>query len=181
MVVALKATRCLVLIALAAPGVLQAHRLDECLQATMAVIEPGKVHLQLTLQPGVEVAGQLIARLDGNRNGSISRAEGNAYVSALQGELSLRLDGKPLTLKLETSRFDTPAQLREGDGLIQLTFSAAFAGAGMHRLSYDNRHLPAISVYLFNALQPELPRVRIDGQQRNEAQSSASVDFLVKP
>jgi polyphosphate kinase len=164
-----------------APCVLQAHRLDECLQAAMVIIEPQRVHVQLVLEPGVEVASQVLKRIDRDNNQTISRAESVAYSSALQRELTLRLDGQLLQLRLEVSEFDTPAELRSGSGIIRLTFSAAvkISQPGPHQLVFENRHLSAISVYLFNATQPELPAIRITRQQRNYTQSVGTIDFIL--
>ncbi len=166
---------------LLAPCVLQAHRLDECLQAAMVVVEPERVSLQLVLEPGVEVAAQVLKDIDRNNDQTISRTEAAAYSSALQRELTLRLDGQFLQLRLESSEFDTPAELRSGSGIIKLAFSAAIKNAqpGTHQLVYENRHLSAISVYLFNATQPELPAVRITRQQRNDMQSMGEIDFVL--
>ncbi len=159
----------------------QAHRLDEYLQAAQVVIEPAHVRLQLVLEPGVEVAAQVLKHIDRDSNQTISRTEAAAYGGAVQRDLALRLDGQPLQLKLEIFEFDTPAELRNGSGIIRLVFSAAFTASqsGAHQLVLENRHLNAISVYLFNAMQPDLPAVRIARQQRNETQSVGTIDFVL--
>ena len=50
---------------------------------------------------------------------------------------------------------------------------------GSHRLTLDNRHLGAISVYLINAAIPKSAGVKIRRQIRNENQSTAEIEFTV--
>jgi hypothetical protein len=56
-------------------GPLSAHRLDEYLQSTLVAIEAGDVRLQINLTPGVAVAAQVLALIDRDRDGAISRKE----------------------------------------------------------------------------------------------------------
>ena len=49
--------------------------------------------------------------------------------------------------------------------------------AGAHRLTLENRHLPALSVYLFNAAQPQSSSIQITRQKRNEIQSAGEIEF----
>lgn len=180
MVVALRVL-CPLLFLLLVPCALQAHRLDEYLQAAQVVIEPAQVRLQLVLEPGVEVAAQVLQHIDRNHDQAISRAEVTAYIRSVQRDLELHLDGQALQLKLDESEFDTPTELRSGSGVIRLVFSAAAPNMqpGAHRLVFENRHLGAISVYLFNAMQPDLPTIRVDRQQRNDTQSVGKIDYVV--
>ena len=79
-----------------------------------------------------------------------------------------------LELKLTASEFVPPAELRTGSGTIQMEFSAIFGSlaAGPHRLTLENRHLTAMSVYLINAAQPRFATVQITRQKRNQNQSA---------
>ena len=52
-----------------------AHRLDEYLQATILSIEPGSVQATVRLVPGVAVASPVIASIDRDHNGVLSREE----------------------------------------------------------------------------------------------------------
>ncbi len=166
---------------LVVPCVLQAHRLDEYLQAAQVVIEPAQVRLLLVLEPGVEVAAQVLQHIDRDRDHTISRTEAEAYINTVQSNLTLHLDSQPLQLKLDDSEFDTPAQLRSGSGIIRLVFSAAIKNTqpGAHQLVFENRHLGAISVYLFNAMQPDLPAIQISRQRRNDTQSMGEIDYIL--
>ena len=61
---------------------------------------------------------------------------------------------------------------------------SAIAGTlatGAHRLTLENRHLTAISVYLINAAQPRFATVQITKQKRNENQSAGEIEFTFHP
>jgi hypothetical protein len=48
---------------------------------------------------------------------------------------------------------------------------------GGHRLTFENRHLPKLSVYLFNAAKPADHDVQIARQTRNPDQSLGGIEF----
>jgi hypothetical protein len=173
----------LLLLFLAFPSTIVAHRLDEYLQATIVVIEPKLVRLQINLTPGVAVAGQVLALIDRDRDGVISTIEAAAYSESLKRDFIIRLDQRALKLKSTSSCFPGPAELRTGWGFIQMEFSATPGrlAAGAHRLTVENRHLPAISVYLVNAAQPRAGSVQITKQVRNEHQSVGEIEFTFQP
>jgi hypothetical protein len=163
------------------PSPALAHRLDEYLQATLVHIEPGEIRLQINLTPGVAVAEQVLALIDRDRDGKISTNEAAAYCELLKRDLRVRLDQNKVALKLTASSFSAPADLRTGWGIIQLEFSCSVGllATGPHKLSLKNRHLPASSVYLFNAAQPASDSVRITSQKRNESQSTGEIEFTI--
>ena len=169
----------LLLVLLAFPSAVFAHRDDQYLQATLVAIEPSGVRLQINLTPGVAVAEQVLAQIDRDRDGAISKKEASAYAKVLKGDLTLRIDGRDLELKLTASEFVPPEELRTGSGIIQMEFSAVSGplATGPHKLTLENRHLPTISVYLINAAQPRLATVRITRQKRNENQSAGEIEF----
>ena len=186
MVEALTRTICrlpLLVVLLAFPSGLFAHRDDQYLQATLVAIEPNGVRLRINLTPGVAVAEQVIAEIDRDRDGAISKNEAAAYAKSLRRDLTLRMDGRKLELKLTASEFVPPEELRTGSGIIQMEFSAIFGrlAAGSHRLTLENRHLTAISVYLINAAQPRFATVQIIRQKRNENQSAGEIEFAYHP
>jgi hypothetical protein len=163
------------------PSTSLAHRLDEYLQATLVSVEPGEVRLQINLTPGVAVADQVLARIDRDHDGVISTNEAVAYSELLRRDLLLRLDQRKVELKLTSSKFPAPSELRTGWGIIQIEFSATFSspGAGRHRLTLKNRHLPGLSVYLLNAAQPRSDSVQITSQKRNKDQSTGEIEFTI--
>lgn len=167
------------LLALAASAsAVSAHRLDEYLQATLVAIEPGGIRLLINLTPGVAVADPVLARLDRNHDGAISSKEAAAYSRLLERDLTVRLDGRVIRLRLARSDFPSPRELRTGLGIIRLEFSTAGPlTAGAHRFTLENRHLPDLGVYLFNATRPESGSVRIINQKRNDNQSVGEIEF----
>ena len=164
------------------PSPALAHRLDEYLQATLVAIEPSQVRLQINLTPGVEVADKVLMHIDRDGDGTISPLEAWDYCELLKCDLILRLDGSKVPLKLSASNFPAPSELRTGWGIVQLEFSAPIGplAAGAHKLTLKNRHLPRISVYLFNAAPPASPLIQISAQKRNRNQSSGEIRFGVE-
>lgn len=184
MVEAVTRTLCrlpLLLALLALPSNVFAHRDDQYLQATIVAIEPDGVRLQINMTPGIAVAEQVIALIDSD--GAISRNEAPAYAELLKRDLTLRIDGRNLESKLTASEFVPPAELRTGSGIIQVEFAAIFGplAAGPHRLTFENRHLTKMSVYLINAAKPKFTAVRITSQKRNQNQSAGEIEFTLHP
>ena len=174
-------TSLLLFVLIASQSVGLAHRLDEYLQATLVVIEPKMVRLQINLTPGVEVAEQVLALIDRNHDGVISTNEAAAYSQILKRDLTVRLDGRKLPLQLTASSFPAPSEMRTGWGIMQLEFTGNFSllAPGAHKLSIDNRHLPDLSVYLINAAQPKSSSVQIVKQRRKESQSAGEIEFSI--
>jgi len=168
---------------LAVPSAVFAHRDDQYLQATLVAIERSGVRLQINLTPGIAVAEQVIAEIDRDRNGEISKKEAAVYAESLRRDLTLRIDGRKLELKLTGSEFVPLEELRTGSGIIQIEFSSTFGTlvAGSHTLTLENRHLTAISVYLINAVQPRIATVQITRQKRNDNQSVGEIEFAFHP
>src|SRR5262245_37322723 len=173
----------LLLASLAVPSAVFAHRDDQYLQATLVTIEPSGIRLQINLTPGVAIAEQVIALIDRDRDGTISKNEATAYVESLKRDLTLRVDGRKLELKLTASEFVAPEELRTGSGIIQLEFSATPGplAAGAHRLTLENRHLTTMSVYLINAARPRVGTIQIIKQKRNDNQSAGEIQFTFHP
>lgn len=173
----------LLLALLALPSLTFAHRLDEYLQATLVVIEPGGVRLKLNLTPGVAVADEVLAAIDRNHDGTISTNEAAAYGQSMTRDLVVRLDGQKVALKLATARTSAFTDLRTGWGIIEVEFCLVTAplAAGAHKVAFENRHLRAISVYLLNAALPKSDFVRITAQNRNENQSTGEIEFSIHP
>ena len=168
---------------LAVPAAVFAHRDDQYLQAALVAIEPSGVRLQINLTPGIAVAEQVIAQIDRDRDGEISKQEATVYAEALMRDLTLRIDERKLELRLTGSQFVPPEELRTGSGIIQMEFSSTFGAlvAGSHTLTLENRHLTAISLYLINAVQPRLATIQITRQKRNDNQSVGEIEFTFHP
>lgn len=175
--------RCLLLVlgSVGLPFAAFGHRLDEYLQATLVAIEPGDIHLQINLTPGVTVADRVLAMIDRDRDGAISTNEAMAYAELLKRDLALRVDGRNLELKVTRCEFPGPDEFRAGVGIIQMEFSARPGSlpGGRHTLAFENRHQGQLSVYLFNAAKPESATIQILRQNRDDRQSRGEIEFSV--
>lgn len=171
------------LVGMAFPFAGSAHRLDECLQATLAAIEPGGIRLMVNLTPGAEVAEQVIALVDPNRDGVISSDEAAAYAEQMKRDLTVRLGDRDFVLDTTGTTFPAIEELRTGIGIIQVEFRVQMSEIpeGAHRLTFENRHLPSVSVYLINAALPKSKAVQITRQKRNNTQSFGEIDFVIRP
>jgi hypothetical protein len=172
----------LLLASVALPSSIFAHQLDEYLQGTIVTIEPGEIRLEINLTPGVAVAERVMALIDRNHDGVISTNEARDYAELLKSDLSVRIDQRNLELNVAAFNFPEPSELRTGWGIIQMEFSVqpGSLAAGPHMLTFENRHLPAVSVYLFNAAQPRSAEIQIARQTRNKTQSAGEIAFDFK-
>ena len=163
-------------LSVAAPAL--AHRLDEYLQATTFLVDGDHLEVQMRFTPGVEVFDRVLAAIDVNGDGVISEAEQQAYVKQVNRDLSLKIDGHPLQVQLVSSTFPKLEEMKEGLGEILLNFGAVLPQGGFNRrLTFENHHLNAISVYLVNCLVPSDPNIHVIGQNRNYDQSIYQLDY----
>jgi hypothetical protein len=157
-----------------------AHRLDECLQAARIDVRRDGLHVDLALTPGTIVAPAVVAVIDRNGDASLDVDEQHAYAAKVARELHLALDDTPLPLRVTGGTFPEVGALRRGEGTIVVRARATHAlPSGSHRVSFDNRHVPAPSVYLANALAPEDPRIAIGRQDRSPDQRHLEFDVIV--
>ena len=172
---------CFVILGCGFPGDTDAHRLDEYLQATRISMELSRIGVEMSLTPGAAVADNVIATIDRDRNGTISQAEGAAYVAVVVRSLSLDVDGQSRPLALDGYSIPAVADMRRGEGIIRLRATAkmATASAGGHRLSFANVHRFDIGAYLINALIPSDERIRITGQSRDTMQHEFKMEYKV--
>jgi hydrogenase/urease accessory protein HupE len=164
-------------LSVAAPAL--AHRLDEYLQATTFLVDGDHLEVQMRFTPGVEVFDRVLAAIDVNGDGVISEAEQQAYVKQVNRDLSLKIDGHPLQVQLVSSTFPKLEEMKEGLGDILLNFGAVLPQGGFNRrLTFENHHLNAISVYLVNCLVPSDPNIHVTGQSRSYDQSIYQLDYF---
>jgi hypothetical protein len=155
-----------------------AHRLDEYLQATTFIVDGDHVEAQMRLTPGVQVSDRVLAAIDANGDGVISEAEQQAYVKYVSRDLSLKIDGYALQVRLVSSTFPKLEEMKEGIGDILLNFETDLPQGGLNRrLTFENHHLSAISVYLVNCLVPSDPSIHVTAQGRNYDQSFYQLDY----
>ena len=162
------------LLALSLAGVAAAHRLDEYLQATLIGVSRDGVEVEIQLTPGVAVLPVVMAAIDRDRDGQISREEERAYAGRVAREVELRVDGEPAALSLIESTFPSLAEMREGLGTIRLRLRAERAG---RELRFENRHLPQVSAYLVNCLAASEDGLAVGRQERDEAQRSIRFEY----
>jgi hypothetical protein len=168
---------CAVMFLSIAPPAL-AHRLDEYLQATTFAIEADHVQVHMRLTPGVQVFDRVLAAIDANGDGVISEAKQQAYAEHVSRDLSLKIDGSTLQIRLVSSIFPKLMEMKEGIGDILLNFEADLPRGGLNRrLTFENHHLKAISVYLVNCLVPSDPNIHVTAQNRNYDQSLYQLDY----
>ncbi|MGE3309770.1 MAG: hypothetical protein AB7O66_07355 [Limisphaerales bacterium] len=159
-----------------------AHRLDEYLQAIRIAVTTNRLEVAVDLTPGVAVAKEVLAEIDKNRDGQVADAEAKSYARRFFADLKLDLDGTAITLTSSNSVFPAMAELRTGHGVIRLRAATSIGAlaTGRHSLTLTNLHLPAISVFLVNALRPVDRSVEILRQTRNQIQSEYRLEFDVR-
>jgi len=162
---------------------LSAHRLDEYLQAARIGVGADRVHLEVSLTPGVAVAGQVIREIDSDGDGVISEAEQRAYAERVLAAITLRVDEAPALL-LKRARFSFPdvGTIRSGNGVISIASDVRLSqlNGGRHHLLFRNDFGAEKSVYLANALVPDDDRVSVTGQERRVDQSELTIAFSVR-
>lgn len=170
---------CLALLCLCCAQV-QAHRLDEYLQAATVAMAADGVSLRLRLSPGQAVAHKVWAAMDADGDGELSAAEQQAYARLVVDGLTLAVDGRPLALSLVDWSFPARADIERGLGETILNLHAALSVAdGPHQLHFASPSRHDISVHMVNTLQPSDGALRITGQRRSADQAVYDLDFTL--
>jgi len=158
-----------------------AHRLDEYLQATRVSVATNRIDLSIDLTPGMALANQVLAAIDKDRDGRVAENEAAAYAESVLKDIRLGLDEKVLALRLVDTSFPSLDEVKGGLGVIRVkaTSPVELLAAGKHTLTLTNTHLPAISVYLVNALVPKDHAIKITNQTRDELQKNCRLEFSV--
>jgi hypothetical protein len=165
-----------------APALLEAHRLDEYLQATRVAIVRDRVDLEIDLTPGVALAAQIFGAIDTDRDGEISSDEARRYASTVIDNITIEVDGHRAALSLSGDRFPGFQEMSRGIGAIRLSATAPIlTPTGPHRLRVRNDHRSDIGVYLANALVPIGPDIEITAQARDTLQHELRIDYRVLP
>jgi hypothetical protein len=157
-----------------------AHRLDEYLQATRVSVATNRIDLSIDLTPGVAILDQLWVVIDTDRDGRVSEAEVAAYAQRVLKDIRIGLDEKVLALSLVETSFPALHEVKGGLGVIRIKATAPVGplSVGRHSLSLTNAHLPAISVYLVNALVPRDQAIKITKQTRDDLQQHYRLEFV---
>lgn len=163
---------------LSVAGPLSAHRLDQYLQATLISVEKNHVQAFMRLIPGVAVSSTVLASVDTNADGILSKAEQQAYAEQVLRDVSISIDGKSLSPRLVSVEFPKVEEMRAGLGEIKIEFSADLPPGGASRkLVFENHHQSRIAAYLVNCLVPGDKDIRVTAQNRNELQSFYELDY----
>ena len=171
----------IVLLALTMPARTAAHQLDEYLQAARIAFARDRVLLEVDLTPGANVADDIVAALDRDGDGVVGPLEARAYGEAVLGDLEVALDGRSVRLTLEAMEVPPVSDMRRGVGTMQLTAVGVLTDvrAGTRRLRFSNRHHPAASVYLANALISADRTVQVVAQRRDPRQQQLDVQYQI--
>jgi hypothetical protein len=157
-----------------------AHRLDEYLQGTIVSVEKNRLQAQMTLTPGVAVYPIVLAEIDTDADGVISKSEQRAYAERVLRDLSLTIDGRRLTPRLVSMEFPAIEEMKEGRGEIRIEFNADLPrDRPNRRLTLENHHQSRIAAYQVNCLVPRDPDIRIVAQNRNYSQSVYELDYVL--
>jgi hypothetical protein len=174
--------RCVTIAALALTWAasVEAHQLDEYLQASRLDVSRDRIVVELTLTPGTLIAPRLLTSIGGDRLHTISSEDLTRYAQQVLDDLRLSIDGRTCHLtatRVVASLWD---ELADGTGSIRLeaVTDAARITGGSHRIAYENSHAPVPSVYLVNALKPGRD-VRIAAQRRDRLQHQIELDVEV--
>ncbi len=134
----------------------------------------------MRLIPGVAVSSIVLASIDANADGMISKTERRAYAESVLRDLSLSADGSRLRLQLVSVEFPKTEDMKEGLGEIHIDFKADSPphSGGKRKLNFENHHQSRISAYMVNCLVPRDRNIRIVGQNRNELQSFYQLDYV---
>jgi hypothetical protein len=120
-----------------------------------------------------------MAEIDRDGDGLISETEQRAYAARVLRDLSLSIDGQPLTPHLTSAEFPAIGEMKEGRGEIRIEFRADLPRGGASRkLIFENHHQSKIAAYQVNVLVPRDPDIRIMMQNRNYSQSFYELDFV---
>jgi hypothetical protein len=164
----------------AVTGRADAHALDEYVQALRVGVSLDRIELFLDLTPGMNIAADVVRHVDADGDGVVTPNEAQAYGSRVISDLRATLDDHTVALTLTRVEVPTLGELRSGAGVIRVeALLPAAQSRGHHRLRIENRHLPALSVYLANALLPDTPRVSVGRQTRDERQQIHVLDYDV--
>jgi hydrogenase/urease accessory protein HupE len=155
-----------------------AHRLNEYLEATTISLSRHKVLLELRLTPGVAITSDVLKNIDLNSDNRISGSEQRAYLSQLDRDFSITLDGSSVTLKAVSYSFPTVENMRKGIGDIIIGYVANIEKQGSaHQLTVQNKHYSTVAVYLVNCLLPSDTTIRVNNQTRSINQSDYRLNF----
>lgn len=155
-----------------------AHEVDEYVQAALISLEPDHIDVRLRLTPGAAVFAKVLAGIDANADGTLSRTEQQAYSRRVVHDLVLTMNGQPLNPEIIASEFPPIDLMKEGLGEIQIALRVPVEKHGARqKLVLENHHQSAISAYLVNCLAPRDRSLEVIAQHRNRDQSRYELEY----
>jgi len=155
-----------------------AHEIDEYVQAALISLEPDHIDVRLRLTPGAAVFAKVLAGIDTNADGALSRTEQQAYSRRVVHDLVLTMNGQPLNPEIVASDFPSIDLMKEGLGQIQIALRVPVEVQGALRMFVlENHHQRAISAYLVNCLTPRDRSLEVIAQHRNHDQSRYELEY----
>jgi hypothetical protein len=158
------------------------HPVDEYVQSALVGFSPERVYFSMVMEPGAQVAEQVLAEIDLDANNRISQREVEQYGAKFLAEIELLLDGKSLKPVIKFIDVPRPSEIREGWAIVRLgaVVEAGKLPPGEHSLVFINQHFPSISAYQFNAEKSTSEHVEILEQNRNADQSRGEIRFRIE-
>lgn len=163
------------------PNGVEAHQLDEYLQATRIALARDSVTIELDLTPGIAIAAAIFPLIDRDGDLTVAASEIETYARSVLKDLTLHVDGRVCPLTLIRAESPSWPELRDGIGTIRIEAhtDVPLQRTGEHRIHYENFHRPDMSVYLANVLVPATPTISVVGQERDRTQRRFDLDVTV--
>lgn len=163
------------------PAMTSAHPLDQYLQISYITVGEHTVEVEIDLTPGVLLAPEVLAAIDGDGDSSISTAEAQSYAAKIVEDLELSVDGARLEPSLASVDMPAYLNIQAGYGLIKVFASAELPGsaAGTYSLTYANGFAPTGSTYQVNSFVADGASVQLGTQDRSDTQQSMVMDFTL--
>lgn len=158
------------------------HPVDEYVQSALVGISQERVYFSMVLEPGADIAEQVLAQIDLDANKRISPREVEKYGAKFLSDVELELDGKKLKPAIKFIDIPRPSEIRDGWAILRLgaVVEAGKLALGEHRLVFINQHMPSISVYQFNAEKSTSEQIEVLEQIRSADQSRGEIRFQVR-
>ncbi len=167
------------LFALAATGVAQGPK--SLYQLNSITIYRNGVDLDWYMMPGTALAADAFDRIDANRDGVISEAEGKEYARRAFRDITLTVDGKPQTLLVRHVSISTRKEMLTGVGSIDyLVYVVLPERFGRHTLVFENRHRRAESKFTTATLNDKADTsIRIVNPHQGAGGARLSLTYVV--
>lgn len=155
-----------------------AHRTSGLLQASLVEVLPTQVRIEVTLTPGIDIAPEIIALLDLNRDGEFSEIESEAWSELFMAKQNVTVDGQSLPLTLQSVRTSPLSEMTSGHAEIVMCFTGALGklATRSRTIVCVNRYEPIPCAYQCNGLVPKAPGVRINSHRRDARQQELTLE-----